>query len=119
MRKVHVNRRISAPKLAKELKNEYNVDVSAQTVRRRIHNSSFSGGIAVKKPLLSKKNIKLRLKWAREKVGWSAAQWKKVIWSDETKIMLFGSDGIIRCWRKKGERLKMNCLRPTVKHGGG
>jgi len=26
--------------------------------------------------------------------------WKDVIWSDETKIYLFGSDGNTRLWRK-------------------
>lgn len=61
----------------------------------------------------------MRLQWAREKVNWTVDQWKNIIWSDETKINFFGSDGIIRSWRKPGERLKAKCLRPTVKHGGG
>ena len=68
---------------------------------------------------MSKKNIKLRLQWAREHAAWSIEDWKKVIWSDETKILLFGSDGIVRSWRKSGERFKMDCLKPTLKHGGG
>ena len=43
-----------------------------------------------------------------------------VIWSDETKIELFGH-GHDRCyvWRKKGEACKPKNTIPTVKHGGG
>ena len=33
------------------------------------------GGIAVKKPALSKKNIKARLKFAREHMNWPLRQW--------------------------------------------
>ncbi len=36
--------------------------------------------------------------------------WNHVLWSDETKINLFG--GVNRVWRHK-------CVLPTVKHGGG
>ncbi len=39
--------------------------------------------------------------------------------SDETKINLFGSDGVKRVWRQPGEEYKDKCVLPTVKHGGG
>ncbi len=45
--------------------------------------------------------------------------WNHVLWSDETKINLFGSDGIKRVWRQSGEEYKDKCVLPTVKHGGG
>ncbi len=38
---------------------------------------------------------------------------------DETKINLFGSDGVKRVWRQPVEEYKYKCLLPTVKHGGG
>ncbi len=44
--------------------------------------------------------------------------WNHVLWSDETKINLFGSDGAKRVWWG-GEKYKDNCILPTVKHGGG
>lgn len=119
IRKVLNNRRLSAPKIAAQLQNEFNVTVHPQTVRNRIKKEGFAGLVAVKKPWLSNKNIKLRLKWAKKHATWSIEDWKNVIWSDETKIQLFGSDGITRAWRKPGERMKKECLQPTVKHGGG
>ncbi len=42
-----------------------------------------------------------------------------VLWSDETKINLFGSDGVKRVWRQPGEEYKDKCVVPTVKHDGG
>ncbi len=41
------------------------------------------------------------------------------MWSDETKINLFGSDGVKRVWRQPGEEYKDKCVLFTVKHGGG
>ncbi len=43
--------------------------------------------------------------------------WNHVLWSDETKINLFGSGGVKR--RQPGEVYKDKCVLPTVKHGGG
>jgi hypothetical protein len=45
--------------------------------------------------------------------------WNHVLWSDETKINLFGSDGVQHVWRRPGEEYKDHCVVPTVKHGGG
>ncbi len=39
--------------------------------------------------------------------------------SDETKINVFGSDGVKRVWRQPGEEYKDKYVLPTVKHGGG
>ncbi len=41
--------------------------------------------------------------------------WNHVLWSDETKINLFGSDGVNCVWRQPGEEYKYKC----VLHGGG
>ncbi len=45
--------------------------------------------------------------------------WNHILWSDETKINVFGSDGVKRVWRQAGEEYKDKCVLPTVKHGGG
>ncbi len=45
--------------------------------------------------------------------------WNHVLWSDETKINLFGSDGVKRVWWQPGEEYKDKCVLSTVKHGGG
>ena len=45
--------------------------------------------------------------------------WKRVIWSDETKINRFGSDGRQWVWKQAGEGLTQREVQGTVKHGGG
>ena len=45
--------------------------------------------------------------------------WNNVIWSDENKFNLFGSDGKVMIWWSTKEELELRCTMPTVKHGGG
>ncbi|KAI3356745.1 hypothetical protein L3Q82_003428 [Scortum barcoo] len=45
--------------------------------------------------------------------------WEKVMWSDETKIELFGINSTRRVWRKKKDEYHPKNTIPTVKHGGG
>lgn len=113
------DRRISAPKINSELRTNYGVNISESTVRNRLHAMGFKGRVARKKPWVSKKNQLKRFEWAKKHSTWTSNEWKKVCWSDESKFCLFGTDGMVRVWRKPGEAHKNECLRPTVKHGGG
>ena len=45
--------------------------------------------------------------------------WKRVIWSDETKINRIGSDRQEYVWKKKEEGLSAREVKCTVKFGGG
>ncbi len=45
--------------------------------------------------------------------------WNHVLWSDKTKINLFGLYGVKLMWRQPGEEYKDKCVLLTVKHGGG
>lgn len=69
-----------------------------------------------KKPFLNVQQRKKRLEWAKEHASWTMDQWKKVIWSDETRISIFGSDGLFYVRRRPGEECLPECLRPTMKH---
>ncbi len=44
--------------------------------------------------------------------------WDSILWSDETKINVFGTDGFKTVWRRKGEEYKEKGMVPAVKHGG-
>ncbi len=61
---------------------------------------------------------KARKQFAEDKQTKDMDYWNHVLWSDETKINLFGSDGVKRVWRQPGEEYKDKCVLPTVKHGG-
>ena len=73
----------------------------------------------VKKPLLKPHHKRARMDFAEQYLHWTVEDWKRVIWSDETKINRFGSDGRHWAWKKKGESLSDRLVSPTVKFGGG
>ncbi len=62
---------------------------------------------------------KARKQFTEDKQTKGMDYWNHVLWSDETKIHLFGSDGVKRVRRQPGEEYKDKCVLPTVKHGGG
>lgn len=70
------------------------LDISVRTVRRRLMSFGLHGRHGVKKPLISKKNRMARLKFAQEHLHRSIEDWSNVLFSDESKFKLFGSDGI-------------------------
>ncbi len=57
--------------------------------------------------------------FAKDKQTKDMDYWNHVLWSDETKINLFGSDGVKHVWRQPGKECKDKCVLPTVKHVGG
>ena len=62
---------------------------------------------------------KKRLDFALKHREWTVDDWKRVIWSDETKINRIGSDGKQWVWKQVGEGLIEREVQGTVKFGGG
>jgi transposase len=93
----------TAVAVKKKLVDEFNIKVSDRTVRRALQEAGLWASEKVEKPKLSKKNIKARLEFARRHKDWTIDDWKRVIWSDETKINRFCSDGRSWCWIRDGE----------------
>ncbi|KAF8656611.1 hypothetical protein AX16_002478 [Volvariella volvacea WC 439] len=71
-----------------------------------------------KKPLLTSAHIAKRLKWAEDHKGWSMDDWRVVVFSDESKFNLIGSDGHSWCWRRPREEFDACFTVKKVKHGG-
>ena len=109
----------NATEVRKALKQHLEIDISAQTVRRTLKEKGLGSFVKPKKPLLSAKNVKARLAWAKAHKNWTLDDWSRVIWSDETKINRFGSDGRRYAWKRAEEKLQPKHVKQTVKHGGG
>ena len=69
-----------------------------------------------KTPLLKPRHVKARLAFARANINKDSSFWSSVLWSDETKMELFGHRDVAYVWRKKGEAFKSKNTVPTVKH---
>lgn len=102
----HINTIISSP-------------VSSETVRRVLRKNSFKAVVKKKKPFLTTRYRKRRLDFALKYKEWTVEDWKRVIWSDETKINRIASDGRQWVWKKAGEGLTEREVQGTVKFGGG
>ncbi len=89
------------------------VSASRTTTHRRMQDMGFSCPCV--KPLLNNKQRQKRLAWAKDKKDWTAAEWSKVMFADESQFCIsFGNQGP-RVWRKRGEAQNPRCLRSSVK----
>lgn len=109
----------TAVAIHKEISADPNEKISVRTVQRRLNEFQLYGRVARKKPLISERNRRARLAFAKEHLSWTPQQWSKVIFTDESKFNRFGSDGKLYVRRRKGEEFRKNCIKPTVKGGGG
>ena len=118
-RLIMTNKAKSAHDVKKQLNNAQGTVVSTRTVQRELKRIGFKVKKKIKKPLLTPKHRKQRLEFAKKYENWTFAEWSKVIWTDESKINLIGSDGIRYVWKKAGEGISDRDFIPTVKYGGG
>uniref|UniRef100_A0A673WX14 Phosphatidylinositol 4-phosphate 5-kinase type-1 gamma-like n=1 Tax=Salmo trutta TaxID=8032 RepID=A0A673WX14_SALTR len=80
--------------------------VSVSTVKRVLYQHNLKGRSARKKPMLQNHHKKNRLRFATAHGDKDRTFWRNVLWSDETKIELFGHDDHSYVWRKKGGGLQ-------------
>lgn len=113
------NRRATAAQVTEELNQHLPQPVSTITVRRELHDMNLRGRVARAKPLIRDQNALARRKWCRDHATWTVDDWKRVVWSDESPFTLFQTTGRVYVWRTPKEAYDLQCLRPTVKHGGG
>ena len=86
----------TATTVTKKLPEDDEIAASRMMVARALYGADLSLAEKKAKPLLSAKNVKVRLEFANKYKDWTIDNWKCVIWSDETRIRHFSSDG--RTW---------------------
>ncbi|KAG0973332.1 hypothetical protein G6F28_013103 [Rhizopus arrhizus] len=109
-------------KTAKEVHRELvqlGYDISYQSAINVLKSMEFHSSIKKKKPFLTKAHMQHRLEWAKKHQDWTVEEWRKVVFSDETKINVWGSDGCKYYWKRPSDPLQPHHLEFTVKHGGG
>ncbi|GFU91602.1 transposable element Tc1 transposase [Trichonephila clavipes] len=119
LKDIKIDPKQSVVKLAAETSRIMGRSVSAETVRNVIIHAVYSSRVARKKPFISLQNQKKCLEFTKTHQLKTDNFWKKVIFSDESKFNIFGSDRRRTVWRKPNTVLDPKNLRPTVKHGGG
>lgn len=107
----------SAAVLAEEVRTCTGKVVHPQNIRRVLHSAQLHGRSPRKKPFISEQNRRKRLQFAKEHRTKPLEFSSSVIWSDEIKYNLFGSDGKQSVWRKPNTELETCNIHPTIKHG--
>ena len=106
-------------KTAVDLQRKFFPHVHPDTIRNSLREEGLSAFKRHRVPFLNQHHIISHLKWARAHRSWSVDDWERVIFSDESKFNLFGSDGLQYCWRRRGQALDPCYTKKEVKHGGG
>uniref|UniRef100_A0A671PN32 Transposase n=1 Tax=Sinocyclocheilus anshuiensis TaxID=1608454 RepID=A0A671PN32_9TELE len=118
LRKVRDQPRTTREDLVNDLKRA-GTTVSTVTISNTLHRHGLKSCSARKVPLLKPAHVQARLKFAKDHLDDPEEAWEKVMWSDETKIEVFGINSTRRVWRKKKDEYNPKNTIPTVKHGGG
>lgn len=97
----------------------HEIHISKPTLVRYLHAQGFGSYFAAHKPNLTDKQIRERLRWAKERVNWTKEEWRGVVWSDESRFAVEGYDGGARVTRKAGERYNIEHIKSVSKFGQG
>ena len=90
----------------------------SQQSREDFTRVNTEGFITRCKPLVSLKNRKTRLEFAKQHLKKPLQFWNNILWTDETKFILYQNDGKRRVWRRKGTAHDPKHTTSSVKHGG-
>ena len=103
------DRRQTLADLTNDFNGQYASNISSRTVRRRLNVEGYNRHPVSKTIVIRPINREKRKRFCRAKQQWTVQnQWKKVIFSDETKIEI-GNDQKVYVWRKSNERLRPEC----------
>ena len=105
VKKDRYGREMSTAELGGEFK------LSPISVLRILHKSRLRKQKPTWKPGLTEDMRKCRLMFAETHKDWTIEDWKKVIWSDETSVILGHRQGGTKVWRTVEERYERTCIR--------
>ena len=70
--------------------------ISTRTVIRRLHHQGIRARRPIKRPQLTLRHRHARFDWSHDHLGWTIRTWRRVHWSDESRILLRPTDGRAR-----------------------
>ena len=109
----------NAVQVSKALQGVINQSIPAHIVHCQLKNKGVRPIIMRKRPLFKFHHRRARMEFVEKHLEWTIEDWKKVIWSYETKINCLGSDGRKYVWKDMRVGLSDRVMEGTVKFDGG
>lgn len=116
---VRRNRTITVAAVRTHLRRTYGRLISSTTIRRRLAGATLRSRRPLRVPRLLPRHIAARLQWAQEHTNWYLAQWRNVLFSDETRFGLVSDSRRQRVWRGPGRQERLSFAREVVPYQGG
>ena len=91
------------------------INISVRTGWQYIRKLNSHSYVALQKPFLSKKNINVRIIWARTHETWIQEKWTRVIFTGESSFSVRPKKNRMQVWRKSGQRMHLKHIVPTFK----
>ncbi|GBN90376.1 hypothetical protein AVEN_43785-1 [Araneus ventricosus] len=110
VRQVHINPRTRTVKLTLKCKCRFRKSVNPETARNVLRKQKYHGRVRQRKPYISKANRKARLAFAKMCLKHPTEFWENVIFVDESKYNILGSDGKQKVWRTPNTALHIKNL---------
>ncbi|GFW84302.1 transposable element Tcb2 transposase [Trichonephila clavipes] len=79
--------------------------VTSRTIRRRLAEGYLGSRCLLRVLPLTPTHRRVRLEWRHARGNWTAAGWKQVVFSDESRFNLSSDGNRVRVWSPRGERL--------------
>ena len=102
LRLVKSKRKITFKKLCSEFNHSRTQKFSQTSIRSYLRRTGFRRRMLKKNILIRPANRKKRLNFCKEKRDWTIEDWKNVVFSDETMVVI-GNDRKIHIWRSSDE----------------
>ncbi|GFU04697.1 transposable element Tcb1 transposase [Trichonephila clavipes] len=80
------------------------VAIVPQTISRLFTEANLKSKRPFRALLLTPEHRQLRLQWCQTRSMWNVTDWKKVVFSDESRFVLMTVDNRVLVWRHPGER---------------
>ena len=97
------------------LSSSWNIQINKATIARCLKKMGYRKVKPTLKPGLTKEMRAARRQFAEAHKDWTLEDWKRVIWTDETAVMLRPWKGSYRIWRRPDERYEPSVIRRRYK----
>jgi hypothetical protein len=92
--------------------------VSTKTVQYELHKSNLHSRAATAKTVITESNVQMHERLCHDRKTWTSDNWK---WAHDMvrRCSLHQEEFTVYVWRTPMEAYNLECMLPTVKHGGG